>query len=149
LDAKAPGQEGAKGFGPAVTSRRTSVVDRFHSWFKPWDDYTMQAFEIAFLSEQQSASGRPYLEFLRVPSMSAGLYCLPAGAADPQQPHTEDEVYYVASGAGQIRVGGSERPVQAGSIVFVPAGVEHHFHGIIEDLEILVFFAPAEYTNRA
>jgi mannose-6-phosphate isomerase-like protein (cupin superfamily) len=108
----------------------------------------MDAFELADLLQQQEASGRLYLEFLRVPSLSVGVYHLPAGGTDPQQPHTEDEVYYVASGRATIRVADEDRPVQAGSIVFVAANVEHRFHTIAEALTILVFFAPAEYTNR-
>jgi mannose-6-phosphate isomerase-like protein (cupin superfamily) len=107
----------------------------------------MEAFEIGQLIEQQQASGRSYLEFLRVSSLSVGIYALPAGAADTQQPHTEDEVYYVASGRGQIRVGEEDRAVQAGSVVFVEAHVKHYFHSISEDLTILVFFAPAEYSQ--
>jgi hypothetical protein len=50
-------------------------------------------FEISELLKQRSESLRLYLEFLRVPAMSAGLYVLPAGAADPQHPHSEDELY--------------------------------------------------------
>ncbi len=107
----------------------------------------MDAFELSNLIKQQQDSGNSYLEFLRMPSMSMGLYCLPAGAVDTQQPHTEDEVYYVTVGRGQMRVGDEEYPVQAGSVVFVEAGVKHHFHSITEDLTILVFFAPAEYSN--
>ena len=56
---------------------------------------------------------------------------------------TEDEVYYVISGNGQVKVADEDRAVQAGSVVFVAAGVAHHFHAIAEDLTILVFFAPA------
>ena len=104
----------------------------------------MQAFEIAELINQQEASDKAYLEFLRVPSLSMGLYVLPAGGTDPQSPHTEDEVYYIVSGLGQIRVGHEDRSVKPGSTVFVAARVEHRFHSIIEDLKILVFFAPAE-----
>lgn len=107
----------------------------------------MDAFEIRNLIEQQRQSGRSYLEFLRVPSMSVGLYALPAGAADTQQPHTEDEAYYVVSGRGQIRVREEDQVVQSGSVVFVEAGVKHYFHSITEDLTILVFFAPAEYSR--
>ncbi len=77
-----------------------------------------------------------------------GLYVLKAGGIDPQQPHSEDEVYYIAAGRGMIRVGGEDQPVEAGSVVFVAAGVEHRFHSITEDLHILVFFAPAEYTLK-
>ena len=108
----------------------------------------MDAYELRDLLEQQAATGRAYQEFLRVPSMSIGLYSLPAGGVDPQQPHTEDEVYYVVSGRGQIRVGDEDRPVGPGSIVFVAATVDHRFHTIEEDLTILVFFAPAEYSQR-
>jgi mannose-6-phosphate isomerase-like protein (cupin superfamily) len=106
----------------------------------------MRAFEIDQLIAEQAAGERPYLEFLRHDSMSLGVYALPAGGHDPQQPHHEDEVYYVVSGQGQVTVGEETQPVQPGSIVFVAAHVPHHFHDITEDLKILVFFAPAE-TN--
>jgi len=32
-------------------------------------------------------------------------------------------------------------------VVFVQANIEHRFHTITEDLTILVFFAPAEYSQ--
>ncbi len=104
----------------------------------------MEAFTIQQLISKQAAGERPYLEFLRHESMSLGLYVLPAGGVDLQQPHNEDEVYYVVSGQGHITVGNESEPVQAGSIVFVAAHVPHKFHAITEDLKILVFFAPAE-----
>jgi mannose-6-phosphate isomerase-like protein (cupin superfamily) len=107
----------------------------------------MDAFELTQLIAERERSGQPYLEFLRVDSLSAGLYVLPTGGVDRQQPHTEDEVYYVASGRGAIAVAGESRSVAAGSVVFVKAGVEHRFHSIEEELAILVFFAPAEGRN--
>jgi mannose-6-phosphate isomerase-like protein (cupin superfamily) len=106
----------------------------------------MQAYELTHLIDQQNQSGQDYLEFLRVPSLSAGIYMLAAGAVDMQEPHTEDEVYYIISGRGFIQVDQQSRPVEAGSLVFVKANVEHHFHTITENLEVLVIFAPAEYT---
>jgi mannose-6-phosphate isomerase-like protein (cupin superfamily) len=109
----------------------------------------MQAYEIAELAAEQAKSGRLYLEFLQVPALSMGLYVLPAGGTDPQKPHTEDEVYYIESGRGQIRVDGEDRMVQPGSVVYVAAGVEHRFHSIEEELRILVFFAPAEYSQAS
>lgn len=108
----------------------------------------MDAFELSQLLEHHKEAGKLYLEFLRVPSMSLGLYVLPAGGNDPQQPHGEDEAYYVLSGRGSIRVGSEDRKVQAGSIVFVAAQVEHRFHSIEEDLNLLVFFAPAEGSSQ-
>jgi mannose-6-phosphate isomerase-like protein (cupin superfamily) len=76
--------------------------------------------------------------------MSAGLYMLPAGSADPQKPHKEDEMYYVVRGRAWIRVGSEDRVVSAGSVIFVAAEVDHRFHDTAEELVILVFFAPAE-----
>jgi quercetin dioxygenase-like cupin family protein len=107
----------------------------------------MDAFELAQLITECSQSGSEYLEFIRKPSLSVGLYMLSAGAIDQQEPHTEDEVYYVVRGRGSIQVDKESRSVEAGSVVFVQANVEHRFHTITEDLTILVFFAPAEYTN--
>lgn len=108
----------------------------------------MEAYELKNLSVEQQAAGKLYLEFLRVPALSMGVYTLPAGAEDPQQPHSEDEVYYVVQGLATIRVGAEDRPVAAGSIIYVPALVEHRFHSIVQELTVLVFFAPAEYSNR-
>lgn len=109
----------------------------------------MEAFQLAELMQSQRDSGTLYLEFLRVPSISMGVYTLPAGATDPQRPHTEDEVYYITHGAATIRVGDEDRPVVPGSIVYVAANVDHRFHTITEDLTVIVFFAPAEYTNKS
>jgi mannose-6-phosphate isomerase-like protein (cupin superfamily) len=104
----------------------------------------MDAFEVDGLEAARSAAGELYHEFLRRDSMSAGLYVLRAREADLQTPHGQDELYYVVSGRGRIRVGDKDRPVGRGSVVFVAAEVEHRFHSITSDLTILVVFAPPE-----
>jgi mannose-6-phosphate isomerase-like protein (cupin superfamily) len=104
----------------------------------------MQAWELGEVEAARTAVGRLYHEFLTVDDLSAGLYVLEAGATDPQSPHTEDELYYVVSGRGAITVGDETRDVQAGSLVFVAATVPHRFHDIVERLEVLVVFGPAE-----
>ena len=58
----------------------------------------MDAYDIAEVEADRVAAGRLYQEFLRVPSISAGLYVLEAGADDPQRPHQQDEIYYVIAG---------------------------------------------------
>ena len=108
----------------------------------------MQAFELAHLISQQKDSHKLYLEFLKVPDLSMGLYVLPAGSTDPQSPHTEDEIYYVVSGRAKILVADENRDMQAGSIVYVAKNVAHRFHSIEEDLTLLVFFAPPEYSSK-
>ena len=104
-------------------------------------------FTLERVMAAREQSGRQYEEFLRVPTMSAGLYVLPAGAVDGQSPHTEDELYYVLQGTAMMKMGDEDIPVGAGSILFVEAGVEHRFHSIAEELSVLVFFAPAEGGN--
>jgi mannose-6-phosphate isomerase-like protein (cupin superfamily) len=104
----------------------------------------VDAFELADLVARRRDSGKPYLEFITVPDLSVGLYVLAAGQPDLQQPHGEDEVYYVISGAGRITVGDEVRDVRAGSVVFVAATVPHRFHDITDDLTLLVAFGPAE-----
>lgn len=104
----------------------------------------MEAFEIAEVLNRQADSGRLYLEFLRSQALSVGVYVLPANGTDPQSPHGEDEVYYVLSGQGSITVDGEARSVETGSVIFVGANVEHRFHDIVEELKLLVFFAPPE-----
>jgi mannose-6-phosphate isomerase-like protein (cupin superfamily) len=104
-------------------------------------DQDWKAFDVIREVEALRASGRPYREFLRVPTLSCGVYTLPAGAKDLQGPHDEDEVYYVVRGRARVRVGDQERSVGPGSILYVEATSEHSFVEIDEDVTLLVFFA--------
>jgi mannose-6-phosphate isomerase-like protein (cupin superfamily) len=105
---------------------------------------TYERFESSTLLAQQMVKGEPFLEFLRRNSMSAGIYVLDAGADDPQQPHDQDELYYVIEGQAVLEVDGDQKPVKSGSLVFVAAGVQHRFHSIASKLSCLVVFTPAE-----
>jgi mannose-6-phosphate isomerase-like protein (cupin superfamily) len=113
------------------------------------DEAAAVAFTWTALLEAQKDAARPYLEFLRRPSLSAGLYVLPAGATDLQRPHTEDEVYVVAAGGALFTSGDQTREVRAGDVLFVAAGVTHRFHDISEELRLIVVFAPPEDSLAA
>jgi mannose-6-phosphate isomerase-like protein (cupin superfamily) len=104
----------------------------------------MQHFDLNEILTRREQAGRAYLEFLRVPALSVGVYHLNAGAPDPQQPHREDEVYFVLGGRGKFRAGAEVKPAAPGAVLFVEKGAEHCFFDITEDLTVLVFFAPAE-----
>jgi mannose-6-phosphate isomerase-like protein (cupin superfamily) len=104
----------------------------------------MRTFDLNGLLAQRDRTERPWLEFLRGPSLSMGIYHLKAGQADLQRPHSEDEVYYVLSGKGQFQAGKEQLPVGPGRLIFVERSLEHRFLDITEDLTLLVFFAPAE-----
>jgi mannose-6-phosphate isomerase-like protein (cupin superfamily) len=135
----------------SYSDNRRQAVDRFYSLLSTvyGRENPMLAYELAELISQRKDSNKPYLEFLKVPDLSMGLYVLPANGTDLQSPHTEDEVYYIVSGKGKIKVADENRDVSAGSIVYVAKNVEHRFHSIEEELTILVFFAPAEYSNKS
>lgn len=109
----------------------------------------MKAQEVPELDPQpRDSDGHGYVDFLASDKLSVGLAVWPAGSIDRQRPHSEDEVYYVISGRGHIRVADEERDVQPGSLVFVAQGVEHRFHDIAEDLRVLVFWAPPHNSRR-
>ena len=107
------------------------------------------AFDLADLVCGLGHDRHDFAEFFRAPAGTLSLTVArwPAGSVDDQQPHTEDEVYYVAAGRGALTIGDELVQVMPGSVAFVAAGVEHRFGDIREDLEVLVFWSPARHTN--
>src|SRR5947209_2089315 len=85
---------------------------------KMWAWQTEARMDIYRVSQIVPSGSREvhYQEFLRKPSLSAGMYMLPAGARDPQPPHAEDELYYVVSGRATIVVAGESQAVAAGAV---------------------------------
>jgi mannose-6-phosphate isomerase-like protein (cupin superfamily) len=80
--------------------------------------------------------------------LSVGTYSIPAGGLDDQVPHAEDEIYVVRSGRATLVTGSGTAQVGPGSVVFVPAMEPHQFTEILEDLAMVVIFAPP-YGSRA
>ncbi len=97
-------------------------------------------FDLAKLVARAEAQETPYLEFLRVPQLSCGLYSLQVGAMDTQTAHDEDEVYFVLKGRARMILAGEPKPLGPGSSLYVPADTDHEFVEIEEDLSMLVFF---------
>src|SRR5262245_16878181 len=100
-----------------------------------------QVFTLSQVIERHRKLREPWLEFLRLPTLSLGIYGLPTGAEDPQLSHAEDEVYHVVAGRAMLRIENEDHVVEPGSILFVGANVKHYFHGIQEALTSLVFFS--------
>jgi len=108
------------------------------------DGENWAVFQQDELLDQLKSSGRPYLPFLRLPTLSTGIYRLQAGSTDQQSPHELDEVYYTLSGRSTFVVEGDTTQVKAGTILYVKAGADHQFTQIEEDLELLVFFSTSK-----
>ena len=100
-----------------------------------------QSFE---RDDLQADRSRSYAEFLRRPGISMGIYHLPVGGRDPQHPHSADEVYVVLAGRAVLDVEGHRLDMQRGRVVSVDVGADHRFVDVIEDLSVLVVFAPPD-----
>jgi mannose-6-phosphate isomerase-like protein (cupin superfamily) len=104
----------------------------------------MKKFNLIQHLADQPLGEQKYREILREGTMSVGIYILPAGSRDPQQPHTEDELYYIIAGTARFSAAAASEPVQPGDVLFVPAGQPHKFIDIEQDLVILVVYSPPE-----
>lgn len=82
--------------------------------------------------------GERFVEAFRHGSMSVELYA-PRGS-DPQQPHAQDELYFVIAGTGDFVLDGVGQPFAAGAALFVPAGVPHRFENFSDDFATWVVF---------
>jgi len=83
-----------------------------------------------------------YREHLRTADLSIGTYCIPVGGKDGQDPHAADEIYVVLRGRARLVSATGEAEVGPGSVIFLPAGEEHSFADVTEDLSVLVVFGP-------
>lgn len=106
-------------------------------------DSSWQVFDIDTITSQMSNKPVEYKEFLRVPTVSCGLYRLAAGSRDMQTPHDEDEMYVVLEGRAQLQVGDEVHEVKPGSVLYVQAAEAHSFFEIVEDITLLVVFPAA------
>ena len=89
-----------------------------------------------------------WIVHLTTSDLSLGTYSIPAGGVDDQQPHTEDEIYVVQTGRATVVTPSGTAAVGPGSVIYVPAGEEHRFTGVTEDLALIVVFAPP-YGSRS
>lgn len=93
------------------------------------------------VEEARDAGKRPFTVRHARGSMVVELYA-PRGV-DDQQPHTQDELYFVVKGSGTFVCGGRSVTFEPGDALFVAAGVEHRFVDFTDDFETwVVFYGP-------
>lgn len=78
--------------------------------------------------------------FINKDSLAAGILVLKPGEEDTQTPHDIDEVYYVLSGNGYLKIKDKDYKVSKDKLFFVAKDVEHFFHGNTKELKVLYFF---------
>jgi mannose-6-phosphate isomerase-like protein (cupin superfamily) len=85
--------------------------------------------------------GAPFVTMMAGGSMSVEVFA--PKVVDLQQPHTQDELYFIHSGTGQIVINGQRFDAAAGDAFFVAAGVAHHFENFSNDFVTwVVFYGP-------
>lgn len=78
--------------------------------------------------------------FINKESLAAGVLVLKPGEEDTQTPHESDEVYFVISGNGFLKIKNKDYKVSKNKLFFVAKDVEHFFHGNTKELQVLYFF---------
>ena len=85
--------------------------------------------------------GAPFVSMMAGGTMSVEVFT-PKGA-DLQQPHTQDELYFVHSGTAHIIINEQHFDAAPGDAFFVDAGVLHKFENFSSDFVTwVVFYGP-------
>ena len=82
--------------------------------------------------------GEPFTEAMRHGSMSVEVFA-PRGT-DHQQPHEQDELYFVVTGSAEFEHEGRRTQVASGDVLFVPAHDRHRFAEMSPDFVTWVVF---------
>ncbi len=90
------------------------------------------------LNQLPTKNGKQFVNLFNHGSLEIEMYA-PKGH-DPQQPHEKDEVYVIASGSGWFVNGETRHRFEPGQVLFVPAGVVHHFEDFTDDFATWVIF---------
>ena len=89
--------------------------------------------------------GAPFMTLLAGGSMSVEIFAPGSNAdgRDRQTPHSQDELYFVQRGLGDIVIADQRFAAAAGDAFFVAAGVAHRFENFTPDFATwVVFYGP-------
>ena len=105
---------------------------------------TREDTQITVLASHRGAFFRVLQQTAR--SQVAVMTIAPGADGGPAERHDGDQVVYVIEGEARVRVGGDEHHAPAGSLLVIPAGVEHHVSnpGRVP-LFFVTVYAPPEY----
>jgi len=90
------------------------------------------------LARLPGPDGQRFATVFRHGSLLVEVYA-PRGI-DPQDPHPQDEVYFVAAGSGEYVCGDTRQTFGPADVLFAAAGVTHRFENFTDDLTLWVIF---------
>ncbi len=97
-------------------------------------------FDLDTYIEKIKKSNSYFYTLVNKDSLAAGVLVLQPGEEDTQAPHDSDEVYYVISGDGFLKINNKDHEISKRKLFFVAKDVEHYFHGNKKELKVLYFF---------
>ena len=101
-------------------------------------------YDLTTYLEKIKNSSSYFSTFIDKETLAAGVLLLRPGEEDTQEPHENDEIYFVISGNGFLKIGDKDYEVSKNKLFFVAKDVEHFFHGNTEDLKVLYFFGGSD-----
>jgi len=66
---------------------------------------------------------------------------LPAGNVIEEHSDEVEEIYFILTGGGLMKVGGEEREVHEGDAIWIPAGEPHRLENTTEDTTVILVIA--------
>lgn len=90
------------------------------------------------LNHLPGPEGKRFATIFEHGSLLVEIYA-PSGT-DPQNPHTRDEIYFVAAGRGEYVCGEGRQPFGPTDLLFAAAGSKHRFENFTDDLAVWVIF---------
>ena len=97
-------------------------------------------FDLTAYYKKIKNSNSYFHTFLNKSNLAAGVLILQPGEEDTQAPHDSDEIYYIISGDGYLKIKNKDYKVSKDKAFFVRKNIEHYFHGNKSELKVLYFF---------
>ena len=82
--------------------------------------------------------------FINKDSLATGILVLAPGEEDTQEPHESDEVYFIISGNGFLKIKNKDYEISKDKLFFVDKDVPHYFHSNTKELKVLYFFGGSD-----
>ena len=82
--------------------------------------------------------------FINKDSLATGILILKPGEKDTQEPHESDEVYFIISGNGFLKIKNKDYEISKDKLFFVGKNVPHYFHSNTKELKVLYFFGGSD-----
>lgn len=98
----------------------------------------MKVSIVEALSQLDRSNETLFAKVMEHGSMSVEIY-RPV-KTDLQTPHQQDEIYVIISGSGEFLNDGKRTTFVQGDVLFVAAGIEHHFENFTDDFATWVIF---------